>query len=73
MQRQLLVQKAPLEDCLGARQRSIAILCGHSLIKLSGDFSREVLKFVKISSDFSKEVLKFVKFTSQKTRVYDNS
>jgi hypothetical protein len=39
----------------------------------SGDFSREVLKFVKMNGDFSREVLKFVKFSNQKTRVYDNS
>ena len=33
----------------------------------------EVLKFVKMSSDFSREVLKFVKLGSQKCWVYDNS
>jgi hypothetical protein len=32
-----------------------------------------VLKFVKMSSDFSREVLKFVKLGSQKCWVYDNS
>jgi hypothetical protein len=31
------------------------------------------LKFVKMSSDFSREVLKFVKLGSQKCWVYDNS
>ena len=32
-----------------------------------------MLKFVKMSSDFSREVLKFVKLGSQKCWVYDNS
>ena len=30
-----------------------------TFMKISDDFSREVLKFMKISSDFSREVLKF--------------
>ena len=32
-----------------------------TFIKISNDFSREVLKFMKISSDFNREVLKFMK------------
>ena len=32
-----------------------------------------MLKFVKMSSDFSREVLKFVKLGSQKCWIYDNS
>ena len=40
-------------------------------MKISNDFSREVLKFMKISSDFSREVLKFMKISSQKHWVYD--
>ena len=32
-----------------------------------------MLKFVKMSSDFSREVLKFVKLGSQKCWVYNNS
>ena len=42
-------------------------------MKISNDFSREVLKFMKISSDFSREVLKFMKISSQKHGVYDTS
>ena len=39
-------------------------------VKLSGDFSWDVLKFLKMSGDFSRDVLKFVKFSSQKTRCF---
>ena len=42
-------------------------------MKISSDFSREVLKFMKISNDFSREVLKFMKISSQKHWVYDTS
>ena len=42
-------------------------------MKISNDFSREVLKFMKISSDFDREVLKFMKISSQKHWVYDTS
>ena len=42
-------------------------------MKISNDFSREVLKFMKISSDFNREVLKFMKISSQKHWVYDTS
>ena len=42
-------------------------------MKISNDFSREVLKFMKISSDFSREVLKFMKISSQKARVFRHS
>ena len=44
-----------------------------TFIKISNDFSREVLKFMKISSDFNREVLKFMKISSQKHWVYDTS
>ena len=44
-----------------------------TFMKISNDFSREVLKFMKISSDFSREVLKFMKISSQKHWVYDTS
>ena len=40
-------------------------------MKISNDFSREVLKFMKISSDLSREVLKFMKISNQKHWVYD--
>ena len=30
-------------------------------MKISNDFSREVLKFMKINSDFNREVMKFMK------------
>ena len=39
-------------------------------VKISSDFSREVLRFMKISNDFSREVLKFMKINSQKVRVF---
>ena len=42
-------------------------------VKLSNDFSKEVLKFLELGSGFSKEVLKFVKIGSQKCWVYDIS
>ena len=42
-----------------------------TFMKISNDFSREVLKFMKISSDFNREVLKFMKISSQKHWVYD--
>ena len=44
-----------------------------TFMKISNDFSREVLKFMKISSDFNREVLKFMKISSQKHWVYDTS
>ena len=44
-----------------------------TFMKISNDFSREVLKFMKISSDFNREVLKFMKINSQKHWVYDTS
>ena len=40
------------------------------VVKLSGDFSWEVLKLVRMSGDFSRKVLKFVKFSSQKTKCF---
>ena len=40
-------------------------------MKISSDFNREVLKFMKISGDFSREVLKFMKMSTQKHGVYD--
>ena len=42
-------------------------------MKISNDFSREVLTFMKISSDFNREVLKLLKISSQKHWVYDTS
>ena len=44
-----------------------------AFMKISNDFSREVLKLIKISSDLSREVLKFMKISSQKHWVYDTS
>ena len=40
------------------------------LVKLSGDFRSELLKFLKVSIDFSRQVLTFAKFSSQKTRCF---
>ena len=42
-------------------------------VKLGSDYSWEVLKFMKRGSDYRWEVLKFVKLGSQKCWVYDNS
>ena len=37
-------------------------------MKISNDFSREMLKFMKISNGFSREVLKFMKISSDFSR-----
>lgn len=57
MQRQLLVQKAPLEACLGARQRSIWPLCYKML--------RSLIMIIKLITDHGDIVGRYVQLCSR--------